>query len=99
MPFIHLYEVLRRPIITEKSNEVIDTLNKYTFEVAMKANKQQIKEAVEVIFDVEVDRVNTMIMPAKRGQRGRKQYIRSKSWKKAIVTLKPGSKTIDLFNA
>lgn len=99
MPFIHLYEVLRRPIVTEKSNDVIETLKKYTFEVAMKANKQQIKEAVEVIFDVEVDRVNTMIMPAKRGQRGRKQYIRSKSWKKAIVTLKPGSKTIDLFNA
>lgn len=98
MPSIHLYEVLRRPIVTEKSNEVIENLNKYTFEVALKANKQQIKEAVEVIFDVEVDRVNTMIVPAKRGQRGRKQYIRSKSWKKAVVTLMPGN-TIDLFNA
>lgn len=96
MPYIHVYEVLRRPIVTEKSNQLMG-MRKYTFEVAMKANKQQIKEAVETIFDVEVDRVNTMIMPAKRGQRGRKQYIRSKSWKKAIVTLKPGN-TIDLFN-
>jgi large subunit ribosomal protein L23 len=98
MPAIHLYEVLRRPIVTEKSNEVIEELNKYTFEVALGANKPQIKEAVEVIFDVEVERVNTMVVPAKMGQRGRKTYVRSKMWKKAVVTLKPGN-TIDLFNA
>ncbi|MDZ4670853.1 MAG: 50S ribosomal protein L23 [Phototrophicales bacterium] len=98
MPAIHLYEVLRRPIVTEKSNAVTEDLGKYTFEVALGANKPQIKEAIEVIFDVEVERVNTMVVPAKRGQRGRKQYIRAKSWKKAVVTLKPGN-TIDLFNA
>lgn len=98
MPALHLYEVLRRPIVTEKSNEVIDELGKYTFEVAMNANKPQIKEAVEIIFDVEVERVNTMVMPAKRGQRGRKQYVRAKAWKKAVVTLKPGN-SIDLFKA
>lgn len=98
MPALHLYDVLRRPIVTEKSNVVIDDLGKYTFEVASNANKAQIKEAVEIIFNVEVERVNTMVMPAKHGQRGRKLYIRSKAWKKAIVTLKPGD-TIDLFKA
>ena len=97
MPELHLYDVIRRPLITEKSTVQSEDLNQYVFEVASNANKQQIKEAVEVIFEVEVEKVNTMVMPAKRGRRGRNWYMRSKQWKKAIVTLKAGD-TIELFN-
>ena len=57
----------------------------------------QIKEAVETIFDVDVLKVATLIMPLKRGRRGRKYYQRSQEWKKAIVTL-PADQTIALFN-
>lgn len=94
---LHLYDVIRRPLITEKSNIMADELNQYVFEVAPDANKVQIKEAIEVIFDKKVKRVNTVIMPAKRGRRGRKTYMRSKQFKKAIVTLVEGDK-IELFN-
>lgn len=97
MPELHLYEVIRRPVITEKSNAIMDEDNKYVFEVALNANKIQIREAVEIIFDVPVEKVNTMVMPAKRGRRGRKWYMRKKAWKKAIVTLPPGEK-IELFD-
>ncbi|GAB4519751.1 MAG: 50S ribosomal protein L23 [Anaerolineae bacterium] len=97
MPELHLYDVIRRPVITEKSNLLADEAGKYVFEVALNANKIQIREAVEVIFDVEVEKVNTMIMPAKRGRRGRKWYMRSKAWKKAVVTLMPGNE-IKLFD-
>lgn len=94
---LHLYDVIKRPIITEGSSIQAAELNQYTFEVDVRANKIQIKEAVEVIFNVDVLRVATLIMPAKRGQRGRKEYIRSQAWKKAIVTLPAGQK-IPLFN-
>jgi large subunit ribosomal protein L23 len=67
------------------------------FEVASNANKVQIREAVTVMFDVDVKSVNTMVMPAKRGKRGRKWYKRSQQWKKAIVTLEEGQ-TIGIFN-
>jgi large subunit ribosomal protein L23 len=96
MPELHLYDVLLRPVVTEDSQRLMD-LNQYVFEVAVNANKAQIKEAVETIFDVKVVRVNTMIMPAKRGMRGRHEYWRTKEWKKAIVTLVEGD-TIELFN-
>lgn len=99
MPELHLYDVIRRPVITEKSTELAEAQNKYVFEVARKANKIQVKEAVEEIFDLEgkVIKVNTMIMPAKRGRRGRNTYVRSRAWKKAIVTLEEGV-SIELFN-
>jgi len=84
-------------VITEKSTIQADDLRQYVFEVAPNANKIQIKEAVEVIFEVSVKKVNTMVMPAKRGRRGRNWYVRSKQWKKAVVTLEPGNE-IDLFN-
>ena len=96
MPELHLYDVLLRPVVTEDSQHLMD-LNQYVFEVALTANKAQIKEAVQTIFDVTVVRVNTMIMPAKRGMRGRHEYWRTKEWKKAIVTLAEGD-TIELFN-
>lgn len=97
MPELHIHDVIRRPVITEKSNGLSERLNQYVFEVAQNANKVQIREAVEFVFDVEVSKVNTMIMPAKRGRRGRKWYIRSAQWKKAIVSLKEGY-TIKLFD-
>ena len=99
MAELHLYDVIRRPVITEKSTALADDENKYVFEVARKANKIQIKEAVEEIFELEgqVLKVNTMVMPAKRGRRGQNWYIRSRRWKKAIVTVVDGV-TIELFN-
>ncbi|HLV37516.1 MAG TPA: 50S ribosomal protein L23 [Spirillospora sp.] len=97
MAELHLYDVIKRPVITEKSNLQSTDLNQYVFEVSETANKIQIKEAVQVIFDVEVTKVRTMIQPAKRGRRGRKWYLRSKQWKKAIVTLAEGDE-IELFN-
>jgi large subunit ribosomal protein L23 len=97
MAELHLYDVIRRPVITEKSSLMSGELNQYVFEVADNANKIQIKEAVEVIFEVEVTNVRTMVQPAKRGRRGRKWYVRAKQWKKAIVTLAEGE-TIEIFN-
>ena len=97
MADLHIYDVIKRPVITEKSTIQADDLNQYVFEVAPNANKIQIKEAVEVIFDVEVQKVRTMVQPAKRGKRGRAWYMRSRQWKKAVVTLAEGDE-IDLFN-
>ena len=91
---MHLYEVLRRPLITEK-NTLLQAQGRYAFEVAAKANKQQIKQAVEAAFKVEVTTVNTMTVPGKQRRVGRRQVLTS-PWKKAIVTLKPGDK-IELF--
>lgn len=93
---LHLYDVIRRPVITEKSEGIRETENVYTFEVDTRANKQMIKEAVESIFGVEVLAVRTAIMPAKLGRRLRKTYIRKREWKKAYVTVAPGE-SIDLF--
>ena len=91
---MHLYEVLRRPLITEK-NTVLQAQGKYVFEVANEANKKQIKQAVERAFKVEVTAVNVMTMPGKRRRMGRRQIL-SRAWKKAVVTLKPGD-SIELF--
>jgi large subunit ribosomal protein L23 len=97
MPSLHIYDVIRRPLITEKSNAMMADNNQYVFEVANNANKVQIRDAIKFLFNVEVEKIATMVMPAKRGRRGRKWYKRSKQWKKAIVTLKTGD-TIGLFN-
>ena len=84
---MHLYEVIRRPITTEKSNKAKDDLRKYTFEVDLRANKNQIREAVESAFKVEVMNVNVMRMSRKRRHFGR--HIKYTSiWKKAIVTIR-----------
>ena len=91
---MHLYEVLRRPLITEK-NTILKEQNKYAFEVASTANKHQVKEAVEKAFKVEVAKVNILMVRGKMRRRGRRQVM-SRSWKKAIVTLQPGYK-IELF--
>ena len=91
---MHLYEVLRRPLITEK-NAVLQTQGKYAFEVAGESNKHQIKQAVEKAFKVKVTAVNVMTVPGKMRRVGRRQVL-TQSWKKAIVTLKSGDK-IELF--
>ena len=92
---MHLYEVLHRPLITEKNTAIQAPQGKYAFEVAAEANKEQIKQAVEKAFNVSVTQVNVMTVPGKR-RRMRGREIMSPSWKKAIVTLKPGDK-IELF--
>ena len=85
---MHPYEVLCRPLITEK-NTSLQALGKYAFEVAGDANKQQVKEAVEKAFKVKVTAVNMISVSGKTRIVGRRQVL-TRSWKKAIVTLKPG---------
>ena len=93
-----MYDILRRPIVTEKSNYQNGELHQYVFEVAQYATKPMIKDAIETLFDVEVLRVNVINVPAKRGRRARsrRMLVRKKGYKKAIVTLAPED-TIDLF--
>ena len=96
---ITLYDVLRRPVETEKSRHQSGKLHQYVFEVARKATKPQIKKAVQTLFDVEVERVNVIVSPAKRGRRGkygRRMVVRGAEYKKAIVTVR-ADQTIDLF--
>lgn len=87
---LHLYEVLRRPLITEKATSLKER-DKYAFKVASKATGSQIKEAVEQAFKVKVNKVNVMTVPGKTRRFGRRQ-VTSSPWKKAIVTLAPGHK-------
>lgn len=87
-------DILIKPIITEKSTDMMSE-GKYTFRVPLKANKYQIRDAVEEIFKVKVEAVNTMRMEGKKKRMGRYEGKRS-DWKKAIVTLKEGE-TIELF--
>ena len=91
---MHIYEVLRRPIITEKGTLMAEN-NQYAFEVAMDANKVMVKEAVEKRFGVNVLKVNVMRMPGKTRRFGRRVST-TPSWKKAIVTLAEGQ-TIEVF--
>lgn len=92
---MHPYEIIRRPVDTEKSRYVAE-MGQYTFEVDRRANKLQIKEAVEKIFNVQVESVNIINLPAKRGRYGRRTVIRESAWKKAVVTLAYGQR-LDLF--
>jgi large subunit ribosomal protein L23 len=90
--------VLRRPIVTEKSNYMNEKLHQYIFEVALDANKTLVKDAVETIFDVDVTNVNIINVPPRRTRRmrSRRVMVRRGAYKKAIVTLAPDD-TIDLF--
>jgi large subunit ribosomal protein L23 len=88
--------ILRRPIaLTEKANRLRETGNQVVFEVARGANKIQIKEAVQKLFNVKVESVNTLVMRGKDRRMGR-GYGKMQNWKKAIVTLKAGE-NIDFF--
>ena len=91
---LHAYGIIRRPLITEKA-QIMTGLNKYAFEVDKRANKMQIKEAIEVAFEVNVTAVNTCTMKGKVRRYGR-NATKQPDWKKAVVTLKPGDK-IELF--
>ncbi|MBI2832182.1 MAG: 50S ribosomal protein L23 [Chloroflexi bacterium] len=85
---MHLYEVLRRPLVTEKNTD-LQAQGKYSFEVARGANKHQIKEAVETAFSVTVLSVNVLNLPGKK-RRVAKGWVETSPTKKAVVTLKPG---------
>ena len=98
---MEITEVLRRGIITEKSVKLQEQ-NKYTFEVALKANKIDIRRAVETLFNVKVVSVNTMRMPGKprliRRRGAAPRPVEAREWKKAIVTLQQGQ-TIEALKA
>ena len=89
------YDVILKPVISERSMDMAP-FKKYTFKVAVDANKTEIKQAIEEIFDVEVEKVNVINMDGKVKRLGRTQGKRS-AFKKAIVTLKPDSKEIEFF--
>ena len=91
---LHPAQVLLRPVISEKSYEQI-TQNRYTFKVHPDAHKTQIRQAVEQLFDVKVERVNVSMVQPKPKRRGMIKGTRP-GWKKAIVELKPGD-TIEIF--
>ncbi len=94
---LHWREIIRRPVITEKSSYLVDLYNQYTFVVDGRANKMEIKHAVELAWpDVTVEKVRISNMPAKRARRWRQMTVRKPGWKKAVVTLVPGD-SIDLF--
>ncbi len=90
------YDIIKKPVLTEKSYDAMAD-RKYTFEVAIDANKTEIKNAIEEIFDgVKVEAVNTMRIEGKIKRQGRYEGRRPER-KKAIVTLKKDSKTIEFF--
>jgi large subunit ribosomal protein L23 len=87
---MHLYEVLRRPLVTEK-NTALQALNKYAFEIADGANKMMIQQAVEMAFKVKVTKVNIVTVRGKSKRVGRRM-THTNPWKKAIITLQVGDK-------
>jgi len=84
-----IYDVLRRPLVTEKTNYLVNSLHKYVFEVSDDATKTMVKDAVETIFDVTVLQVNIINVPAKRSRRARSRRVdvRNSAYKKAVITL------------
>ena len=92
---LDVYQIIKKPHITERTNVLKSQENKYVFVVDMRANKSEIKKAVEELFKVSVTKVNTMIMHGKKRRMGKHEGMRS-DWKKAIVKLMPGER-IDFF--
>jgi len=93
-----IYEVLRRPLVTEKSSYQSGKLNQYSFIVADNATRTQVKDAIETLYDVTVEKVNIINTSAKRGRRlrSRRLLVRKSSYKKAIITLAEGQ-TLEIF--
>jgi large subunit ribosomal protein L23 len=93
-----IYDVLRRPLVTEKSSYQSGKLNQYTFEVSTGATRTMVKDAIETIYDVTVERVNVVNVAAKRGRRSKSHrlLVRKPGFKKAIVTLTKGQ-TLSMF--
>ena len=94
-----IYDVLLRPLVTEKSNYQSGKLKQYAFVVANEATRTMVKDAIETLFDVDVAHVNIINAPAKRGRRARSRrlLVRRPAFKKAIVTLAEGSKPLEIF--
>jgi len=94
---VHIYEVLKRPVDTEKTRFQGEMYQpQYAFEVDRRANKQQVKTAVEQIFGVGVTKVRILNVKPKQGRYGRRVVVRKPRWKKAIVTLQEGQR-LDIF--
>lgn len=93
-----IYDVLRRPLVTEKSSYQSGKLNQYSFIVADNATRTQVKDAIETLYDVNVVRVNIINTSAKRGRRirSRRLLVRKAGYKKALVTLAEGE-TLPIF--
>lgn len=92
-----LYQIIKRPIISEKSTALAEVAGRYAFEVDVDSNKNEIKDAVQTVFGVKVKKVHTMVMHGKEKRIG--GLVKKKSnWKKALVTLNEGQK-IEFFNA
>ncbi|MEZ4267771.1 MAG: 50S ribosomal protein L23 [Myxococcota bacterium] len=89
------YGILKRPVVTEKSNRLREQHNQFVFEVAPSANKIEIREAVEKLFNVSVTDVRTMIVRG-RIKRFKRGFGKQPNWKKAIVSVH-AEQTIDLF--
>jgi large subunit ribosomal protein L23 len=89
------YQIIRRPIITEKGSTLKDENNQLIFEVSLDANKPEIKKAIEKLFKVTVLSVRTQNRMGKRKRMGR-SVGRKRNWKKAVVTLKEGDR-VDFF--
>jgi len=92
-----IHDVLVRPLVTEKSNNLTESQNVYAFEVAADSNKYQIREAIERFFGVKVEDVRTMIVRGKYKRFGR-FYGRRSNWKKAYVKLASGDK-LNFYNS
>jgi len=93
-----IYDVLRRPLVTEKSSYQSGKLNQYSFVVANSATRTQVKDEIETLYDVNVVRVNVINVPAKRGRRlrSRRLLVRKVGFKKAVITLAAGQ-TLQIF--
>ena len=93
-----IYDVLRRPLVTEKTSYQSGKLKQYTFEVADEATRTLVKDAVELLYEVSVTRVNILKVAAKRGRRSRSRrlLVRKAGYKKAVITLAEGQ-TLPMF--
>jgi large subunit ribosomal protein L23 len=88
-------QIILRPILTEKTNELEADHNQYTFEVHRQANKIEIRKAIEIVFGVRVDKVRTMVVRGHMRRVGR-FHGKTRQWKKAMVSLHPGDQ-IDFY--
>lgn len=90
-----IYEVIKRPVISEKGAALAEVAGKYVFEVASDANKLEIKQAIQQLFNVKVKKIHTAIMQGKT-KRFARSIVKRPNWKKAMVTLQEGQK-IEFF--
>jgi large subunit ribosomal protein L23 len=89
-----IYDILRRPLVTEKTNYQVNKLHQYVFEVTNDVTRSMVRDAVEGLYEVKVVRVNIINVPAKRTRRARSRrlMVRNSGYKKAIITLAPDNR-------